>query len=325
MSPENQNYVLEPRRIDYGTKQKTDTLKKDLQYITDDASEKTSARSEYQVYEIEEGDAEAYRKRLEKQGSLEQRIAQELIDGGQLLETDPDFDVVVRYLRSRIASKFPDGASVTSNYIKDQLSWIVPQFEDPRAREAFQAMTYEVSNGAGQIARSITQSASDRFLSSDSSGYSTKQAGIHAKEALLRGGIEAARAAAAASDYKALNNLELEYSLSEGGIDEYSALTVQPVYESDSKQHNVFVQVSYANKDDRDTANAGVAYRYMTDDEQHLYGANLMFDHQWPYHHSRMSVGLDYKTSLIGAHLNHYIPISDWRGRDDGFEEKALG
>ena len=68
----------------------------------------------------------------------------------------------------------------------------------------------------------------------------------------------------------------------------------------------------------------GLAYRYITPDEQHMFGANAFFDHQWPYHHNRMSLGVDYKTSLIGAHLNHYIGLSDWRSRGDGYEEKAL-
>ena len=155
------------------------------------------------------------------------------------------------------------------------------------------------------------------------------------KQTALRSGLEGVKAAAKASEYDALNRLELEYSLSGDGIDEYSALTVQPLWDSENLRHNVFAQGSYANKevedsvtdtsDRRDTVNAGLAYRYVTPDLQHMVGANMFYDHQWPYHHSRMSLGLDYKTSLYGVALNKYIGLSDWKGRDDGYEEKALG
>ena len=74
----------------------------------------------------------------------------------------------------------------------------------------------------------------------------------------------------------------------------------------------------------RDTLNAGFGYRYITPDEQHMFGVNAFVDHEFDYNHNRMSVGLDYKNALIGAHLNRYIGLSDWRGRGDGFEEKAL-
>ena len=33
---------------------------------------------------------------------------------------------------------------------------------------------------------------------------------------------------------------------------------------------------------------------------------------------------MDYKNAVFGAHLNRYIGLSDWRGRSDGLEEKAL-
>lgn len=155
------------------------------------------------------------------------------------------------------------------------------------------------------------------------------------KETALRSGLEGAKAAAAASDLHALRALELEYSLREGGLDEYSVLTVQPIWASEELRHNLFAQGSYANKevddlytentDHRDTANAGLAYRYITPDLQHMIGANVFYDHQWPYHHSRMSFGLDYKTSLYGLAVNKYIGLSDWRSRHDGYEEKALG
>ena len=56
-----------------------------------------------------------------------------------------------------------------------------------------------------------------------------------------------------------------------------------------------------------------------------MFGVNSFFDHQWPYHHNRMSMGLDYKNTLYGVAFNKYLGLSDWRGRSDGYDEKALG
>ncbi len=150
----------------------------------------------------------------------------------------------------------------------------------------------------------------------------------------LRSGIEALRAAAGTSDLTMLNRLELEYGLTEGGLNGYSALTVQPLFESSDKRRSLMAQASYARKqtenqgadtdDWRETVNVGLSWRYVTPDERHMMGINAFFDHQWPYHHNRMSVGVDYKTGLMGMSANHYIGLSDWRGRNDGYEERAL-
>lgn len=258
----------------------------------------------------------------------ERRIAQEVIATGEMLKGDPRFDEVVSALAARGQSMLPNGAGITQDWVKDHLRAILPELDHKMASAAMNAATNEVARGAGSMA----------------DGYARSQLGLSEgvydvegtlKQTAIRSGLEGAKAAAAASNLHALRSLELEYSLSGDGLDGYSALTVQPLWDSEDLRHNVFVQGSYANKevqdleadtsDRRDTVNAGLAYRYIMPDEQHMFGANAFFDHQWPYHHNRMSLGLDYKTSLYGVAVNKYIGLSDWRARGDGYEEKALG
>lgn len=260
----------------------------------------------------------------------EQRIARELITTGQVLEGDPEFDDVVTALSRRGQAMLPSSSSLTQGWIRDNLKEILPELENKMVFAAMDAATNEVAKGVGKAGDTLLNEAV--HFSSDSASYDIAH---YTKETLLRTGFESAKAAAAASSFHALRALELDYALSEGGLDEYSVLTVQPLWESEALRHSVFAQGSYANKDvedsitdtseRRDTVNAGLSYRYITPDLQHMIGANLFYDHQWPYHHSRISVGLDYKTSLYGIALNRYFGISDWKNRHDGYEEKALG
>ncbi|MFM7623149.1 MAG: inverse autotransporter beta domain-containing protein, partial [Alphaproteobacteria bacterium] len=66
-------------------------------------------------------------------------------------------------------------------------------------------------------------------------------------------------------------------------------------------------------------------YRYLSEDQQHLYGINAFYDQEFRYDHRRMSFGADYQNSLLGLQANRYIALSDWRtGAKTGFEERAL-
>jgi len=294
-----------------------------LRELKDLAQKEDSSSS--QLYE-----SAPYPKKEREYSAWERRIAQEVIATGQMLEGDPRFDDVVSTLTQRGQSLLPDGSNVTQDWVRDNLRDVLPAIDNKMAAAAMNAATGEIARGTGDMANGFAQSQIG--LSGEGQGYDL---GGNLKQTALRSGLEGVKAAAAASDIYALKSLELEYSLSGDGIDEYSALTVQPLWDSEDLRHNIFAQASYANKQvedigadtsqRRDTVNAGLAYRYITPDEQHMFGANAFFDHQWPYHHNRMSLGLDYKTSLYGVAFNKYIGLSDWRGREDGYEEKALG
>lgn len=111
--------------------------------------------------------------------------------------------------------------------------------------------------------------------------------------------------------------------------------TVQPIWQDVQDQHHIFTQLSWynANADYNDlgfrksysTLNAGLAYRYLTDDKNYLYGANIFFDHAPSKNHNRVSVGVDARTSQLAISANKYFPVSDWRKLDLYYEEKAAG
>ena len=170
------------------------------------------------------------------------------------------------------------------------------------------------------------KSASDELLNDlvklPEAGASGGLGGV--KEAILDTILNRAGQVAKGSEYDLLNRLEIEYGLSEGGLDRYSIWSVQPLAESLSGAHLLFAQGGYTKEDDRETGGGDLVYRHMSEDEQALYGAHVGFDHQWPYHHSRLTFGVDYKTSLIGARASHYMALSDWGSSTEGFEEKPL-
>lgn len=263
--------------------------------------------------------------REQNYSALEERLAQELIATGELLEGNANFDDVV----SALAGRLPNGANITQEWVRKNLQEILPQVKNKMAVAAINTATDEIAKGAGNIANDFAYA---QFGLSDVDDYAPDNS---LKHSFLRSGLESIRAAAKASDLYALNSLEMEYSLASGGLGGYSLLTVQPFWDSMDKRHNVFMQVSASNKEAedtvtdtsiwRDTVNLGLSYRYITPDERHMFGSNIFFDHQWPYHHNRMSLGIDYKTGLYGIAFNKYFGLSDWRDRNDGYEEKALG
>lgn len=131
-----------------------------------------------------------------------------------------------------------------------------------------------------------------------------------------------------------LTRLEIEAGLSEGHFIN-SISTIQPLWTDETNHHHIFTQLSYymAPKDVNDqgfrtkhnTLNAGLAYRYLTDDQKWLYGANVFFDHAPKRNHNRVSVGADARTSQLAFSANKYFPVSDWRKLDFYYEEKAAG
>jgi hypothetical protein len=141
---------------------------------------------------------------------------------------------------------------------------------------------------------------------------------------LAKGLIDASQAAAKNSKYAALRNLEIEFEMGSNSKPKYSALTVQPIYDSADQRRAVFAQASFAHEGKRTTYNAGLSYRFMPLNYKYLFGVNSFIDYQDPYDHWRASIGADIKTSLYGAAVNYYKTLSDWRDRGDGFEERSL-
>lgn len=153
-----------------------------------------------------------------------------------------------------------------------------------------------------------------------------------------RGVIDAGLAAARRSDLYALRHLELEYNINNFEDSYASAIITQPVYQSEGMRHNIFLQgggilneQSVDVDDDvaRHTLNVGAAYRYLTADEKYLLGGNIFYDHQWPYNHSRLGLGVDAKSKELNFAANYYHPLSGYKDsrRDtegNEYEERAL-
>ncbi len=152
----------------------------------------------------------------------------------------------------------------------------------------------------------------------------------------VKGLIDASLVEAKALKFHPESFLEVEYKLNNFNKPTFDILMIQPIYSSANDLHNLFAQASFQygeqSVDDdfkigevRQTANIGLAYRYMTADEKHIWGANFFADRQWPYQHDRVSVGFDYKNSHMGAYTNHYFPIDNWQSVGQLYDERVLG
>lgn len=152
----------------------------------------------------------------------------------------------------------------------------------------------------------------------------------YVQEAGMQALTEAAIEKARNSQIPYLSRLEFEGSIL-GSDKSYSALTVQPLWQSQNKTDFIFNQLSWIHEgsgtDDGDpdnTVNAGLAYRRLLMDKNLLVGANMFFDHQLDQNHNRYSVGVDAHTSTMGMALNRYVGLSDWKTIDALYEAKAL-
>ena len=129
-----------------------------------------------------------------------------------------------------------------------------------------------------------------------------------------------------------LQNLEIEMGSSQRSL-VGSITSIQPLWQDKSDTHHVFTQLSWHKapdttneqgvKDRYDTYNAGMAYRFLTNDKKYLYGANLFFDYAPLKDHTRMSLGIDARTSQLAISLNRYMPLSNWKSNSTYNEERA--
>jgi len=141
-----------------------------------------------------------------------------------------------------------------------------------------------------------------------------------------------AQAAATGSAYdfvrstvaKWLPNTEFSLSGFERGKPSFGILTVQPLKESEDLRNTTFGQASIFNNDGRQTLNFGVGHRWLTEDKKWLIGANLFYDHEFPYDHQRASMGLEVRSSILEVNTNKYQGISKWKSVNNNNEERAL-
>jgi hypothetical protein len=119
--------------------------------------------------------------------------------------------------------------------------------------------------------------------------------------------------------------VEISYNTGLYGKPTTGVLVVAPLSDRSDVKNTLFTQVSTFYTDNRTTVNLGLGYRRLEWDNKLLLGANLFYDHEFPYDHQRTSVGLEARTTVGEVNFNQYWGISGWQDGRGQFEERALG
>lgn len=83
--------------------------------------------------------------------------------------------------------------------------------------------------------------------------------------------------------------------------------TIQPLWQTpDTLAHTFFMQGRAANRSNDNTINLGAGYRYLTSDENLLYGINGFYDATTKYHHHRTGLGGEIFTRIATWRANYY-------------------
>jgi adhesin/invasin len=92
---------------------------------------------------------------------------------------------------------------------------------------------------------------------------------------------------------------------------------------NERESNAVFNQISISRVDGRDTANIGLGYRILSDNETWLYGANLFLDNEFSSGHKRWGLGVETLSNGVGVRANYYRALTDTRIYE-GISETAL-
>lgn len=112
----------------------------------------------------------------------------------------------------------------------------------------------------------------------------------------------------------------------DNGKPEYSISTIQEIGAETDLSGTVFWQGQVSNHDggDRTTVNLGLGYRKLSDNEHWLFGANAFVDHEFPYDHQRVSIGLEAKSASVDLTVNQYKALTEWQDAALSTQERAL-
>ena len=92
---------------------------------------------------------------------------------------------------------------------------------------------------------------------------------------------------------------------------------------NEGERNAVFNQISISRVDGRDTANIGLGYRTLSDNETWLYGANLFLDNEFSSGHKRWGLGAETLSNGVGLRANYYRALTNTRIYE-GISETAL-
>ncbi len=124
---------------------------------------------------------------------------------------------------------------------------------------------------------------------------------------------------------KYLPTFELSFGFAQDNKPVFGILGVIPLYESKDLANTVFSQVSAYRTDERTTVNVGIGNRRLFADERLLVGINAFYDHEFPYSHSRTSIGGEIRSSVAELNANVYQGQSGWKTGQNGLAERAMG
>ena len=118
-----------------------------------------------------------------------------------------------------------------------------------------------------------------------------------------------------------------EFTLSSGMTDKVKGgvLVVRPLSDPNNITNTIFTQGSlYFSGEGRKTLNLGLGDRFLTLDNKLLLGANIFYDHEFPYDHGRTSLGLEAKSSVGEINYNKYFRHTSWKKGKGDKQEKVL-
>ena len=92
---------------------------------------------------------------------------------------------------------------------------------------------------------------------------------------------------------------------------------------NEGERNAVFNQIIISRVDGRTTANIGLGYRTLSDNETWLYGANLFLDNEFSSGHKRWGLGAETLSNGVGLRANYYRALTDTRIYE-GISETAL-
>lgn len=125
--------------------------------------------------------------------------------------------------------------------------------------------------------------------------------------------------------------IEFNLDFQEDDQTTWSILTMQPLYQADSKSKTLFLQARLARNykfgDDRVTANIGFGYRQLFMDNTVLLGANTFYDYESELDHTRVGFGVEARWYNFDFYANYYDATSDRRtysGSEGTWSEEAL-
>lgn len=119
---------------------------------------------------------------------------------------------------------------------------------------------------------------------------------------------------------------EVNFEIKEEEKPDFTILALRDIAKADTS--NFFTQLGLHNNEisdeDRWIANLGLGYRKLSSDESIMWGINSFFDWDIDNNHSRASLGLEARGSILEFNTNIYEPIS-LKKTIDGVDEQSLG